>query len=46
MEMYFIQKAQLDISLEYNATLVPLEEYENIMVSISYYFSLKQRKFI
>src|SRR5947207_15122351 len=28
MEMYFIQKAQLDISLEYNATLVPLENYE------------------
>ncbi|GBB98119.1 hypothetical protein RclHR1_03140018 [Rhizophagus clarus] len=28
MEMYFIQKAQLDISLEYNATLIPPEDYE------------------
>ena len=28
MEIYFIQKAQVDISLEYNATLVPLENYE------------------
>ncbi|RIA82919.1 hypothetical protein C1645_834604 [Glomus cerebriforme] len=29
-ELYFIQKAQLDISLEYNASLIPLEEYNNI----------------
>jgi hypothetical protein len=28
MEMYFIQKAQLDICLEYNAMLIPTEQYE------------------
>ena len=28
MEMYFIQKAQLDICLEYNAMLISSEEYE------------------
>jgi hypothetical protein len=28
IEMYFIQKAQLDICLEYNSTLVLTEEYE------------------
>lgn len=33
-ELYFIQKAQLDVSLEYNATLILPEEYNNIMVSI------------
>jgi hypothetical protein len=26
--MYFIQKGQLDICLEYNAKLIPIEEYE------------------
>ncbi|RIA83756.1 hypothetical protein C1645_833306, partial [Glomus cerebriforme] len=31
-ELYFIQKAQLDISLEYNASLIPPEEYNNIAV--------------
>src|SRR2546423_850932 len=35
-ELYFIQKAQLDINLEYNATLILPEEYENIMVNIHY----------
>ena len=35
-ELYFIQKAQLDISLEYNATLISPEECENIIVSIVY----------
>ena len=33
-ELYFIQKAQLDVSLEYNAILIPPEEYNNVMVSI------------
>lgn len=33
-ELYFIQKAQLDISLEYNATLILPEEYEDIMVGV------------
>ena len=28
MEMYFIQKAQLDICLEYNAMLISPEDYE------------------
>jgi hypothetical protein len=28
IEMYFIQKAQLDICLEYNAMLISSEEYE------------------
>ena len=34
IEMYFIQKAQLDISLEYNAIIVSPEAYESIMVNI------------
>src|ERR1044072_7857814 len=38
MEMYFIQKAQVDISLEYNATLISLKDYEDFEeVSIFYY---------
>jgi hypothetical protein len=28
IKMYFIQKGQLDICLEYNAKLIPIEEYE------------------
>ncbi|CAB4424054.1 unnamed protein product [Rhizophagus irregularis] len=30
-ELYFIQKAQLDVSLEYNATLILPEEYNSIV---------------
>ena len=38
--MYFIQKAQLDISLEYNATLILPEEYEIFEeVSIDFNYS-------
>ena len=38
-ELYFIQKEQLDVSLEYNATLILPEEYENIMVNIYFYLN-------
>ena len=32
MEMYFIQKAQLDICLEYNTMLISSEEYEEYKI--------------
>jgi len=37
MVMYFIQKAQIDISLEYNAILVPPKDYgifEEVNISL------------
>ncbi|GES91610.1 hypothetical protein RCL_jg13855.t1 [Rhizophagus clarus] len=35
MEMYFIQKAQLNISLEYNATLIFSEDYEDFVYEVN-----------
>ena len=41
MEMYFIQKAQLDMSLEYNAMLILPEQYEGFFEEVSKYDHLK-----
>jgi hypothetical protein len=37
-EMYYMQKAQLDISLEYNATLILPEDYEDFEEVVSIKF--------
>ena len=41
IEMYFIQKAQLDMSLEYNAMLILPEQYESFFEEVSKYDHLK-----
>ena len=45
MEMYFIQKAQLDICLEYNAMLIPPEEYE-VFEKVSIFYESSRLIFI